>query len=247
MSKTEYIQYGKRKIVFGIERSNRRKTVGIYVGPERGVIVRCPQFLRFDKILEIVRKRAQWIIEKQEVVKNHSQLNSVKEFVSGESFPYLGRQYRLKVRKTSFENEQKCKLINGRFLVEIDKQLDGKRVKGIVKKALVNWYAERAHEKIPHRVKLYSRQIGTRPERVEIKDYRRQWGSCSHNGVIRFNWKIIMAPVTILDYVVVHELCHLIYSNHSAQFWQKVQTIIPDCKNRRDKLREYSLQIGIFG
>jgi predicted metal-dependent hydrolase len=248
MPEMSYIQYGNRNINFQIVRSNLRKTVGIYVGPATGVIVRCPQFLRFDEILEIVRKRAQWIIEKHELVKNHSQLNSAKEFVSGESFPYLGRQYRLKVRKTSFEKEERCKLISGRFLVEIDKQLDGKRVKGIVKKALVNWYLERAHEKISQRVKLYARQIwiGTWPERVEIKDYKRQWGSCSHNRVIRLNWKIIVAPVTILDYVVVHELCHLIYSNHSAQFWQKVQTIILDCKNRRDKLREHGLQIGIF-
>ena len=243
----KYIQYGKRKIAFGIERSNRRKTVGIYIHPGRGVVVRCPQFLRFDEISEIVRKRAQWIIEKQKVVKNDSQLSSVKEFVSGESFPYLGRQYRLKVRKTSFEKEERCKLINGRFLVEIDEQLDGKRVKGIVKKALMNWYLGRAYEKIPQRVEIYARQIGTWPERVEIKNYKRQWGSCSHTGVIRFNWKVIMVPVTILDYVVVHELCHLICSNHSAQFWQKVQTVIPDCKNRRDKLREYSIQIGIFG
>ena len=243
----KYIQYGKRKIAFGIERSNRRKTVGIYIHPGGGVVVRCPQFLRFDEISEIVRKRAQWIIDKQKVVKNDSQLSSVKEFVSGESFPYLGRQYRLKVRKTSFEKEERCKLINGRFLVEIDEQLDGKRVKGIVKKALMNWYLGRAYEKIPQRVEIYARQIGTWPERVEIKNYKRQWGSCSHTGVIRFNWKVIMVPVTILDYVVVHELCHLIYSNHSAQFWQKVQTVIPDCKNRRDKLREHSLQIGIFG
>ena len=246
MSEMKHIQYGNKRIIFKIVRSNRRKTLGIYIDPRRGVVVRCPQFLKVDEIVAVVRKRAQWIIEKEEVVKNHSQLNSVKEFVSGESFPYLGRQYRLKVRKTSFEKEERCKLINGRFLVEIDRQLDGERVKEIVKKALMNWYLERAHEKIPVRVELYARQIGSWPERVEIKNYKRQWGSCSYNGVIRFNWKIIMAPVTILDYVIVHELCHLIYPNHSARFWQKVQTIIPNYKKRRDKLKEHSLQTGIL-
>ena len=242
-----HIQYGNRKIIFKIVRSNRRKTVGIYIDPRRGVLVRCPQLLRVDEILKIVRKRSQWIIEKQEVVKNHSQLNSVNEFVSGEGFPYLGRQYRLKVIKSASEKEDNCKLINGRFLVGIDGKLDGKRLQEIVKKALINWYLERAHEKIPQRVKLYARQIGTWPERVEIRNNKRQWGSCSHhNGVIRFNWKIIMAPVTILDYVIVHELCHLIYSNHSAQFWEKVQTIIPDFIMKRNRLRAYSLQIESF-
>ncbi len=243
----DHIQYGNRKIVFKVKRSNRRKTVGLYIDPEKGVIVHSPQFLRADEISEIVRKRAQWIIEKQKFVRNHSQLNSVKEFVSGEAFPYLGKQYRLKVKKVALEKEASCKFVNGRLLVEIDRQLDGKRVKGIVKTALMKWYLERAEEKIPQRVKLYARQIGAWPERVEIRNYDRQWGSCSHNGIIRFNWKIITAPVTILDYVIVHELCHLIYPNHSAQFWQKIQTSIPNYKNRRNKLKEHSPRIGSFG
>ena len=221
--------------------------MGIYIDPRRGVVVRAPHFLRVGEILEVVRKRAKWIVEKQEIVKNDSQLNSVKEFVSGEAFSYLGKQYRLKVKKVALEKEARCKFVNGRLLVEIDRQLDGKRVKGIVKTALMKWYLERAEEKIPRRVKLYARQMGAWPERVEIKNYKRQWGSCSHNGFVRFNWKIITAPVTILDYVIVHELCHLIYPNHSAQFWEKLQTIIPNYKNRRNKLKEHSVQIGIFG
>ena len=243
----DHIQYGNREIVFKIKRSNRRKTVGIHIDPEKGVIVHSPQFLRVDEISEIVRKRAQWIIEKRKFVRNQSQLNSVKEFVSGETFPYLGRKYRLKVKKSASGKEECCSLINGRLLVQIERELDGKGVKEIVRKALIKWYLEHAHEKIPQRVKLYARQMGAWPERVEIKSYKRQWGSCSHNGVIRFNWKIITAPVTILDYVIVHELCHLIYPNHSAQFWEKLQTIIPNYKNRRNKLKEHSLQIGIFG
>lgn len=243
----DHIQYGNRKIVFKVKRSNRRKTVGLCIDHEKGVIVHSPQFLRVDEISEIVRKRAQWIIEKQKSVRNHNQLNSVKEFVSGEAFLYLGKQYRLKVKKVVLEKEASCKFVNGRLLVEIDRQLGGKRVKGIVKTALMKWYLERAEEKIPQRVKLYARQIGAWPEKVEIRNYDRQWGSCSHNGVIRFNWKIITAPVTILDYVIVHELCHLIYPNHSTQFWQKIQTTIPNYKNRRNKLKEHSLQIGIFG
>jgi len=111
----------------------------------------------------------------------------------------------------------------------------------------MKWYLERAEEKIPQRARLYARQIGAWPEKVEIKNYKKQWGSYSHNGVIRFNWKIITAPVTILGYVIVHELCHLIYPNHSAQFWQKIQTTIPNYRNRRNKLKKDSLQIGIFG
>ena len=245
ISKMRHIQYGNRRISFRIERSNRKKTLGIYISPKTGVVVRSPRFLKVDKILEIVKKRARWIIEKQELVRNQGHLGSVKEFVSGESFPYLGKQYRLKVMKSA-SKEEKCKLINGRFLVEVNWELKGQGIKRTLKKTLINWYLQRAEEKIPERVKLYAPKIGKWPQRVEIKNHKRQWGSCSHSGIVRFNWKIIMAPVTILDYVIVHELCHLIHQHHSSQFWQKVQTIIPDYAKRRDKLRQYSLQIGSF-
>jgi predicted metal-dependent hydrolase len=237
-----HIQYGNKKILFEIRRSNRRKTVAIKIDPMASVVVYSPQFLKADKIEEIVGKRAQWIIEKQELVKNRGYLYPV----SGEAFPYLGRRYRLKVIKSALQKEEKCKLINGRFMVQINRNLNGKRVKSTVRKALIDWYLGRAEQKIPERVAVYARQIGEWPERIEIKNHKRRWGSCSHHGIVRFNWKIIMAPVTILDYVIIHELCHLIYPDHSAQFWQKVQTIIPDYTKRRGQLKEYSIQMGSF-
>ncbi len=244
--KYDYIQYGNKKIIFKIECSNRRKTVGIYIDPERGVIIHSPRFLKVNKIKEIVRKRARWIVEKQELVKNYGHVCSVREFVSGEAFPYLGKQYRLKVIKSGTEKGEKCKLINGRFLVEINRDLNGDSVKRNVKEALMEWYLAHAEEKIPERVKVYARHIGKWPERVEIKNHKRRWGSCSHNGIVRLNWKIVIAPVTILDYVIVHELCHLIHQHHSPQFWQKVQAIIPDYTKRWDKLKEYSFQVSTF-
>ena len=245
MSKIGHIKYGNKRISFKIERSNRRKTVGIYVGLKGDVLVRCPQFLKEDKIEEVVRKRTRWIIEKQELIKNHSLLWPAKEFVSGEAFPYLGRQYRLKVIKSA-SKEEECKLINGRLLVGINGDLSSEEIKGTIKETLMGWYIERAKEKIPERVKLYARQIGEWPEKLEIKDHKRRWGSCSRNGIVRFNWKIILASVTILDYLIVHELCHLIHDHHSAEFWQKVQTIIPDYAKRRHTLKEYSLHLAIF-
>ena len=220
--------------------------MGIYIDPKADVVVRTPQFLEVDEVEEIVRKRARWIIEKQELVRNQSYLGSAKEFVSGEAFPYLGKQYRLKVMKSALEEKEKCKLTNGRFLVEINADLNGEGIKRAVRKTLVDWYLEHAGEKIPERVELYARQIGKWPERVEIKNHKRRWGSCSQNGIVRFNWKIIMAPVTILDYVIVHELCHLIYQHHSSQFWQKVEAIIPDYAKRRERLREYSFEMTAF-
>jgi len=246
MSKLHHIQYGSREIFFKIERSDRRRTVGIYVSPKAGVVVRSPRSLDAKRINELIRKRARWIIAKQEFINTHSQLGSEKEFVSGESFFYLGRQYRLKVLKTASKEAEGCKLMSGRFFIGINGDLSSAEIKRAVKKSLINWYIQRAGEKIPQRVELYAHQIGKWPERIEIKDHKSRWGSCSRNGVVRFNWKIIMAPVSILDYVIVHELCHLIHQPHSTRFWQKVQAIIPDYARRRKRLKEYSLTLSAF-
>jgi len=246
MSKISHIHYGHRSIAFKIERSYRRKTVGIYVFRQSEVLVRAPQFLEVDRIKEIIRKKAQWIIKKQELLENRIQACFLKEFVSGESFPYLGRNYRLKVIKFPSNTDEGCKLINGRFLVETNGDSGGEETRRAVRKILEDWYFERAKQKIPARVELYAHKIGMWPKKVEIKNHKRLWGSCSSNGVVRFNWKIIMAPITIVDYVIVHELCHLVYQLHSAEFWHKVETIIPDYAKRRKKLREYSFQIRTF-
>jgi len=241
-----HIQYGNRKIFYDIERTNRRETVGIHVDRQGDVVVASPPSVSIDNIKDIVRKRAGWILEKQKLVKNTDYLGLAKEFVSGEAFSYLGRQYRLKVIRSDSDKNKKCKLIGGRFVVIINRHLNGKHTEENVKKALSNWYFEHAKEKIPERVNLYARRLGKRPEKIEIKNHKKRWGSCSRNGVVRFNWKIVMAPVTVLDYVLVHELCHLVYPHHSDKFWEKVGTIIPDYEKRRNRLREYSIQIGSF-
>ena len=152
MPKLSHIQYGNKKIAFSLKRSNRRKTVEIRIDPEAGVVVSAPQFLKVDKIEEIVKKRVQWITETQEFVNRQRLPGLVKEFVSGESLMYLGRRYLLRVIMSA--SEESCKLINGRFLVNIDEHLRGETAKETVKQALVNWYLDRAKEKIPERVRL---------------------------------------------------------------------------------------------
>jgi hypothetical protein len=234
-----FIQYGKKKINFEIKRGNRKKTVAIHVNPIATVTVLAPQYLSEEKILEIVQKKAGWIIERQKIIKN-TDSDFAKEYVSGEAFSYLGREYRLKIIQSSSENGGKCELNNRRLLVEVNRDLDGEKRKIAVKEALLGWYLRQAEEKIQGRIHYYSGQLGRRPEFIEIKSQKKRWGSCSSAGVIRFNWKIITAPLSILDYVIVHELCHLLYPHHSPHFWQKVQSILPDYKRRRKLLKQYS-------
>lgn len=237
----EHITYGNRKIKFNIKRGRRKKTVALQIQPNSTVVVLSPYFLDKDKIMEIVRKRARWIIQKQEKIKKLNAEMPKKEFVSGESFPYLGREYRLKVIKSKLERSDACKLMGGRFRVEINNKFSDRGASKIVKENLFEWYIEHAKEKINERVQRYSKLIGIIPQKIIIRNQEKRWGSCSHSGVLRFNWKAIMAPLSVLDYVIVHELCHRIHQNHSPDFWQKVGSVIPDYKKKREWLKENSL------
>ncbi len=158
-------------------------------------------------------------------------------------FPIWAKHYRLKVLKSIKETEEKCRLVNGRFLVEVSGRSGDESDKRAVKNALINWYLEHAEEKIKERVGRFAKQIGKWPAAIKIKNQEKRWGSCSRTGNIRFNWKVIMAPISVIDYVIVHELCHLIYPHHSSQFWEKVQSVISDYQRRRNWLKQFSSQI----
>ena len=242
VSKMHFIQYGKQKINYEIKRGNRKRTVAIHIDPMAAVIVIAPPYLGDEKIRGIVQKRAGWIVDRQRILRKNYLPNPIREFVSGESFPYLGREYRLKVIRSNSGNFGKCELLQGKFRVEVDETLDEEARKKTIKKALLDWYLTHGKEKIGEHADRYSRLIGKRPKSIEIKEQKRHWGSCSRNGVVRFNWKIIMMPVSVIDYLIVHELCHLIYPDHSLPFLEKVQSIIPDYRKKRDWLKQFSLQ-----
>ncbi len=241
-----FIRFGNKQINYEIVHTKRKKTVAIYVGPTF-VTVHAPQLISGDEIRSFVQKKARRIIDRQELMKHDRLLHHPKEFVSGESFPYSGRQYRLKVLKSVNGLSNTCHLMNGRLQVEISKNLQGEEVKNAVKEALINWYKHHAERKINERIPHLAQKLGREPTAVQIKDQKRRWGSCSRTGVIRFNWKVAAAPVSVLDYLIVHELCHLFHRNHSRTYWEKVQTIIPDFRRRRDWLRDHSFIMGNFG
>jgi predicted metal-dependent hydrolase len=235
------IRYGDRRIDYEIKRGKRKKTVAIQVAPSSTVSVFTPQFLREEKIRLIVQRKARWIAEKQDLMRRNRHLYAPKEFVSGESFPYLGRQYRLQITSSPDEGGGGCRLIRGRLQVEVDPGTEDEGRKRAAREALIGWYRTRAEDKIRERAARFLEQIEKGPESIEIKDQKRRWGSCSHRGTLRFNWKLILAPLSLLDYVVLHELCHLKHPYHSAPFWRAVQAIIPDYQARRDRLREFTL------
>jgi len=233
----ENIKFGGLSIEYSVERSPNRKTVAIIVDPEQGVVVKSPLILEDDKIIKMVRKKAPWIKEKLREVERIGDSPPESEFVSGESLTYLGRNYRLKVRR--IEALDKVKLIGNRFNVEIPEGLSREVERKRIRELLAEWYMKHARERIQERVNWYAPKLDVVPKDIIIKEQGKRWGSCTTKGVVNFNWRVIMAPMSIVDYVVVHELCHLRSPNHSIEYWEIFASVLPDYSERRNWLKRY--------
>lgn len=212
-----------------VERTSRRKTASIKVD-EGEVIIVVPKLLERDKIDKLLASKHQWIVEKIAQYQTTSPA-TVREYVSGESLPYLGRNYRLKVLKGDLAP---TKLLNGRITVTVP---DLSTQTHYIRRALTNWYKRHADKKIREKVRRYESQVGVETGVVRTKEFKSRWGSCTPYGDLEFNWVIVMAPNRVVDYVVVHELCHLIHHDHSPQFWKEVERVMPDYKEHKEWLR----------
>lgn len=157
-------------------------------------------------------------------------------YKNGIILPYLGQEYILEVRV--YRSYQKPGVMEeGRKLVVLTARPDG----AVVEKAVREWYAARAKQIIEARVERYCREMGETVGAVRIKNVKSRWGSCSSKRNLNFNWRLVMAPMEVLDYVVVHELCHLREMNHSASFWALVRNVLPDYEARSEWLKTCGL------
>ena len=234
MNSRDKIRFGDTTIEYNIRRSTkRRKTVQVTVDGG-GVQVAAPSTAEDSKLREIVRKRAPWILD-------HSSdgLLAVprKRFVSGETLPYLGRNIRMVV-KTENRRTAEVRFDHWRFRVSIPPGLDDESRCDRIRRAFVNWYRRRATDRLAAAVERWWPLLGSgEMSRVLIRDQRLRWGSCAPDGTLRFNWRTVMLPTKLIEYVVVHELAHLRLKNHSSDFWGLVTRALPDAQQRRRDLR----------
>jgi len=226
-----FIQFGSRKIQYRLYRVDRKR-LRIVVDPELKVDVFAPKAVSDELIYLSVQKKAPWIARKLDNLEAYHPLPTPKRYVSGETLIYLGRQYRLTVRQGP---KQPAKLL-GRFLwVWVEDRTDNKGVK----KAVDAWYRKRARETLGRYMEkcltISSRHGVPRPLMV-IREMRRRWGSCSPFGRITLNVKLIQVPVHCMEYVVIHEICHLKYHNHSKAFYSLLTRCQPDWRRRKETL-----------
>ena len=218
------------ELAYTIQRSAKRRKLTITVERDRSVVVHAPEGMSEEKIRQVVESKRQWIYEKIGHPQKYQDLPHPpgKELVSGESALYLGRQYRIEVVKTGLAEIQ----FDQRFLIpatqggETRRGLDG------------NGISVKAKEKIIPRVKHHARELGVDVAGVKIVDNRYRWGSCTLNNNVNFNWRLIKAPMFVIDYVIVHELAHLIEANHTPRFWNIVRAQAPTMEKAKAWLKE---------
>lgn len=229
------IQYGSSTIGYSITRSAARSTVAVSVHPDGTVAITAPKGTRRDRVGEIVTTKANWILRQQEAYRRqHS--SRPKQFVSGESLYFLGRQYKLKLRVRADQQLPEVQLIRGQFLVHVPPRLDASARYELVRTALKEWFRLRA-EKLTEKLAIrFSENLGLSYRSIQIRDMTKRWGSGGRNGRLAFNWRIVMAPKRLLEYVVVHELCHLRHVDHSRDFWRLLERAMPDFERRRIEL-----------
>ena len=207
---------------------SRRRSIALVITPDARLIVRAPLRATLSEIETLVEQKRNWIIKKLLQVQKKQDIHRMNPFREGELFRYKGNQYPLTItsRERSIRLNDNHILFPERYLTHPER-------------AMIYWYAHEALRYIAERVEYYTNKHGFRHTGITVTGARTRWGSCSPANRLCFSWRLILTPEPVIDYVVVHELCHTIEKNHSVKFWDKVGAILPDYKTRRALLKEY--------
>lgn len=234
------IKYEDTEIRYRISRK-AKKNISLRIKSIDDILISAPYHISEKQIEEIVSMRAKWILSKLDIIKTRGKVERL--YQEGEIFLYLGKEYILKYRKNS-EVKNLRVLIEERFLLiefSDEKLLIGENIKI----ALINWYKRQGEKIIKSRMKYFSEELGLNPKQVNIRGLKANWGLCYGNGNISMSLKLIGAPIEVIDYVAVHEICHLEHHNHSKRYWDFVSKYMPDYKERSNWLNENGYRLEI--
>lgn len=211
-----------------------RKTVSIHVEPDGNITVRAPRNIDLEKVDSIVELKLGWIYKAISEVEELNRKRVYRRLVDGEGYLYMGKTYRLRIEKNL---DVPFSLTQGYFELE-ESQIES------AKDLFINFYKEKGKEHITRRVEYFGKKIGVEPKNIRVMKLRNRWGSQSKTG-LNFHWKIMLAPMTVIDYIIVHELAHLRRKDHSPQFWKIVESVIPDYDEKRSWLRSNGANLDI--
>ncbi|MFC1944559.1 M48 family metallopeptidase [Chloroflexota bacterium] len=235
---------GKRKtsfdgqtISYTIKRSPRAKYVRLEVRSGTGLTVVIPKSYRLDRLSDLLRGKSRWILDKLAKYHQGRMLSAEQGLKGGNTISYLGRDLEVVVRR-DHRNESSVKLVRQRIIVSLAQGNDRLDL------VLEQWYRAQAGKLMMEKADRLSTQLGVRYNRLVIRGQKTRWGSCSQMGNLSFNWKLMMAPQPVIDYVIIHELAHLKEMNHTKTFWQLVACYCPRWRQHRKWLKDHEAELA---
>ena len=212
-----------------IRSKKRRRTISLQIKEDGEIVIMAPYHTPKWEIEKFVQGKQSWIVEK--ISEKEKQIKEVeKMFLPGERFLYLGEWYPLEMQE-SRGKEPPLRLSFGNFILNKDHIEEARDL-------FSNWYKREAKEKITKRVDYYSKRFQLFPEGIKITSARSRWGSCSRENRLSFSWRVIMASLAVIDYILIHELAHIREKNHSKKFWTYLESALPDYRKHRLWLKE---------
>jgi predicted metal-dependent hydrolase len=227
------LSYGKQQFVVDVVTGDRKR-LSITVHPDLRITAKAPVGYGLEIIRQRLKKRASWIARQLDYFKRFQPLPTTRKFVSGETHYYLGRQYRLRIRTG---DKERVRLIGRFFEMELPDSDNREKTKVL----MLDWYSAHAKNLLARRLAQFLppfvRMGASKPE-VRYRRMKKRWGSCSASGVIMFNTELVKAPIHCIDYVMIHELCHLLYPHHDRKFYRLLGRILPDWEKRKERLEK---------
>lgn len=227
------LKVGKIEIPYQVRRSAKASRMRIVVEPGQVEVV-APAEAEEAAIGAFVQQKRRWVFSKRQEVEEHSralQQHGPSRYVTGAKIPYRGRQMRLTV--TQGDGPGVAVSYRNGFYISLSSGLDVARKDQAIGKALKGWFLDRLRRDVNDYVDRFAKSLGARPVCVRLKEQKHLWGSCGRDNIINLNWHLIFAPKPVLEYAVLHEMCHLIERNHSPKFWELVGGQMPDYEMRK--------------
>lgn len=214
---------------FELRRSSRRQTVGVTVDRGGELILHAPDDCAIETIEQVARDKRFWVYTKLAIKEMLAAPTKPREYVAGEGFHYLGRSYRL--RLVEADQQQPLRLYQGRFELRRSDADRGRQ-------HFIRWYRDHARDWLGGRLPRWEERIGAHPSDLTVRSLGNRWGSCSPDGRLNIHWRTILLPPSIIDYVLVHELVHLVEPTHSPAFWDRLARSMPDYESLKTWLAQ---------
>lgn len=237
MRKNDSIIACGRTINYEIVYSKKRRKAAIVIRPDLKVEFRAPHGLSCEAIRDMVQKKAGWVRKKLDWFEANMLPSQEKRYTDCEKYLYLGKEYPLKTLPVEGIKKPLVSFNELEINVLIPEEVSEELKPALIKKAIWNFYSGYAESEVGKFLKIYSEKLKVSPPVFKVKHQKRRWGSCSADNVLRINFQLIMAPPEQLEYVVVHELCHVKEKNHSEKFWKLVGELMPDYQVHRKSLK----------